>query len=222
MVVPVGAVREASITEAEWLAFADPEPMLEFLRGKVSDRQLRLFACACCRRRWNMLADARSRRAVKVAERYADGNATVEELNDARREAIEVANNLTAPPGLRRAERVKLIAYAAGRAASWGQEALTWAGEMAHPLTQNKLIRCIFGNPFRPVSLKPEWLAWNDRTIPKLAQAIYDERAFDRLPILADALEEAGCDNADVLAHCRGEGPHVRGCWVVDLLLGKA
>jgi hypothetical protein len=71
------------------------------------------------------------------------------------------------------------------------------------------------------VPLHPSWLRWDDGTIPKLAQAIYDERAFDHLPVLADALEEAGCANADILAHCRGPGEHVRGCWVVDLLLGK-
>jgi hypothetical protein len=66
------------------------------------------------------------------------------------------------------------------------------------------------------------WLAWNDGIVPKLAQAIYDDRVFDRLPILADALEEAGCTNADILNHCRQPGEHVRGCWVVDLLLGKS
>jgi hypothetical protein len=87
---------------------------------------------------------------------------------------------------------------------------------------QAKLVRDIFSNPFRPPSLDPSWLSWNDGTIPKLAQAIYDDRAFDRLPILADALEEAGCTNADILNHCRQPGEHVRGCWVVDLLLGKS
>jgi hypothetical protein len=84
------------------------------------------------------------------------------------------------------------------------------------------LFREIFGNPFRPVSLPPSWLAWNDGTIPKLARALYDERAFDRLPILADALEETGCTDAAILGHCRGPGPHVRGCWALDLLLGKS
>jgi hypothetical protein len=86
---------------------------------------------------------------------------------------------------------------------------------------QCDIIRDIFGNPFRPVALNPTCLAWNDGTVSRIAQAIYDERAFDRMPILADALEDAGCDNADILNHCRGDGPHVRGCWVVDLLLGK-
>ena len=75
---------------------------------------------------------------------------------------------------------------------------------------------------FREITLCAKWLRWNDGTLVRIAQAIYDNRAFDRLPILADALEDAGCDNADILAHCRGPGPHVRGCWVVDLLLGKS
>ena len=80
----------------------------------------------------------------------------------------------------------------------------------------------VVGNPFRPVSLSPSWLAWNDGAIGKMAQAIYDDRAFDRLPILADALEEAGCADREILDHCRSGGEHVRGCWVVDLLLGKS
>src|SRR5207244_889434 len=83
---------------------------------------------------------------------------------------------------------------------------------------QIALCRCIFGNPFRPVTVNPEWLT---STVIELARGIYDERAFDRLPILGDALQDAGCDNEDVLNHCRGDGPHARGCWVVDLVLGK-
>jgi hypothetical protein len=83
---------------------------------------------------------------------------------------------------------------------------------------QVPLVHDIFGNPLRPVTADPRWLT---STAVALAQAIYADRAFDRLPILADALEEAGCDSQDVLAHLRGDGPHVRGCWVVDLVLGK-
>jgi hypothetical protein len=79
-------------------------------------------------------------------------------------------------------------------------------------------LRDIFGNPFRPVTADPRWLT---STAVALARTIYTDRAFDRLPILADALEDMGCDNADVLTHCRGDGPHVRGCWVTDLVLGK-
>jgi hypothetical protein len=80
------------------------------------------------------------------------------------------------------------------------------------------LIRDIFGNPFRPVAVDARW---RTAAAVGLAASIYEDRAFDRLPILADALEEAGCDNDAILAHCRGDGPHVRGCWVVDLILGK-
>ena len=89
-----------------------------------------------------------------------------------------------------------------------GQEARTQVG----------LLRCIFGNPFRPVAVDP---AWRTTTVVQLAQGVYNDRAFDWLAILADALEEAGCTNADILGHLRGPGPHVRGCWVVDLVLGK-
>jgi hypothetical protein len=83
------------------------------------------------------------------------------------------------------------------------------------------LLRDVLGNPFRTVSVSPAWLTWEGGTVRQLARAIYDERAFDRLLVLADALEEAGCDNADLLSHCRGPGEHVRGCWVIDLLLGR-
>src|SRR5262245_6962567 len=78
---------------------------------------------------------------------------------------------------------------------------------------QRNLTRELLGNPFRPVSVRRDWLTWNDGTVPKLAQTIYDDRRFDIMPILADALEEAGCGDTDILSHCRGLGPHVRGCW---------
>ena len=85
------------------------------------------------------------------------------------------------------------------------------------------LLRDVFGNPFRPPPvIDPSWFASNDSAIRKMAQSIYDARAFDRLPLLADALEDAGCTDADILSHCRTPGEHVRGCWVVDLLLGKS
>jgi hypothetical protein len=81
------------------------------------------------------------------------------------------------------------------------------------------LIRDIFGNPLRPVRVNPSWLTSD---VAVLGRVVYDERAVDRLPILADALEDAGCTDGAILEHCRGPGPHVRGCWVVDLLLGKS
>ena len=79
----------------------------------------------------------------------------------------------------------------------------------------------LFGNPFRPAALDLAWLAWEGGTVAKLAQAIYDGRRFTKMPYLGDALEEAGCADAQILAHCRGPGPHVRGCWVLDLILGR-
>ncbi len=79
------------------------------------------------------------------------------------------------------------------------------------------LLRCIVGNPFRPEAGDPAWMT---PSVAALARAIYDERSFGRLAELADALQEAGCDNAALLAHCRGPGEHVRGCWVVDTILG--
>ena len=95
---------------------------------------------------------------------------------------------------------------------------VSFPGWVAERKAQASLLRDISGNPFRPVTIDR---AWRTATAVAIAQAIYDERAFDRLPVLADALEDAGCDNADLLGHCRSPGPHVRGCWVVDLLLGK-
>jgi hypothetical protein len=91
---------------------------------------------------------------------------------------------------------------------------------LAEAAVQADLLRDIIGDPYRRATASSSWLAWNDGTVRKLAQST-DEGAFDRLPILADALEEAGCTDEEILAHCRGPGPHVKGCWVVDLLQGR-
>src|SRR5205823_4083168 len=84
--------------------------------------------------------------------------------------------------------------------------------------SETLLVREIFGNPFHPVAIEPSWRSTN---VVSLSQTIYDERAFERMPILADALEDAGCTDAEVLEHCRQPGVHERGCWVLDLVLGK-
>jgi hypothetical protein len=95
-----------------------------------------------------------------------------------------------------------------------------WGGARAiEALAQCALVREIFGNPFRPPAIDPGRLG---RDAPAIARSIYDDRAFDRLPNLADALDEAGCVDAEILGHCRSEGDHVRGCWVVDAVLGLA
>ena len=95
-------------------------------------------------------------------------------------------------------------------------------------LTQAALVRCLFGNPFWPSGMSPLWLAWNDGTVPRLASKSYDSRSLptghldeERLTVLADALEEAGCTDDAILSHLRGPGPHVRGCWALDTVLGK-
>ena len=88
----------------------------------------------------------------------------------------------------------------------------------AEGCAQANFVRDIFGNPFRRVAVEPRWLTPG---VVELALTIYDQRAFDRMPILADTLQDAGCDNADIVNHCRQSGEHVRGCWVVDMILGK-
>jgi hypothetical protein len=111
------------------------------------------------------------------------------------------------------------MVHAVGYLNSKGSGVTQQGGDRSERAAQADLVRDIFGNPFRPVTVNPSWLT---STVVALAQGIYADRAFDRLPILADALQDAGCENEDVLNHCRSAGPHCRGCWVVDLLLGKS
>jgi hypothetical protein len=194
------------------------------LRGVTSDRKFRLFAVACCHRIWHLFTDARSRIAVEVAESYADGHANQGELERAYNEASRAHKAAFAAKGKELASlewaaqfAADAVAFFAARRASGFARGWTEKGASA----QADLLREMVMNEFRPVTVDPLWLAWNDAAIPRLAAGIYHDRAFDHLPILADALEDAGCDNTDILDHCRGPGPHVRGCWVIDLLLGK-
>jgi hypothetical protein len=116
------------------------------------------------------------------------------------------------------------LPYLAGAAALGVKNALVHEGVSERDVLagQSALLRDVLGPlPFRPVALSPLARHWNDGTAVRLAEAIYQERAFDRLPVLADALEEAGCSNPEILAHYRAAGPHARGCWVVDLVLAK-
>jgi hypothetical protein len=209
------------MTEAEWLASNDPTQMLEFLHGKASDRKLRLFAVACCRRIWNLL-DTIGRKAVEVSEQFADGLASPSVLMSTENLAWWGADGLNYEE-----DPVWNAGWAAHAALEGGQAdterlAAQASGREGEPSIQAGLLRCIIGNHFRPVTVESFWLSWNNGTVPKIAKSIYDERAFDRLPILADALEDAGCADLDILTHCRQPGEHVRGCWVIDLLLGKA
>ena len=225
------------MTEAEWLACDKPERMLRFLEGAASDRKLRLFGCACCRRVWHLFGDGVSRGAVEIAERFADGGASSGDLlaaqgavNDdsvvaypawfcadhgrdcpASRAAL-AAHWLTEPRTRARstAESTAVAAYYAGADAlrlailsqnpELGWDAADASARHFEETPQCHLLRDVFGNPFRPVAVDPAWLTPN---VVGLARTIYDERAFDRLPILADALLDAGCDNPDILEDCR-------------------
>jgi hypothetical protein len=212
------------MTEAEWLGCADPQAMLEELRGKASDRKLRLFAVACCRRVWHRLTDERSRRAVDFAKGFADGQVTDDALLEAERAASLALADLAGEDARMFAVGVTMAAarqIPLHRLVIFATEPSGGTSELTDS-PKCLLLRDIFGPlPFHTVAPDPRWLTWNHGTIPAIARRIYDERAFHDLPILADALEDAGCVNADILNHCRSDGPHVRGCWVVDLLLGK-
>ncbi len=250
------------MTEAEWLACEDPRPMLEGLRGKASHRKLRLFACACCRRIWSLPRGEVSRTAVEVAEHFADGLATADELTQIRTAAGQEADDrgvsfhttcmhwqhhpsYSSEEELTSLERQRDAAVAFA-AAAWPVDrrgsgasdevvlrattlvvqavqktfqALSPHAGQAEKGTQASLLRDVVRVP-GPV-VNRTWLAWDGGTVRHLAQGIYDARAFDRCPVLADALEEAGCTEQAVLEHLRGPGPHARGCWVVDALLVK-
>jgi hypothetical protein len=233
------------VTEEEWLQATDPSPMLEFLRGKASDRKFRLSSCAIARQLWRLLArdewrpppDERSTRAVELAEAFVEGQASEEDLRAAVGPARDASNDAwwsaSYPAVGEQFPVMAAAAYAEAAVAERVAEALADDTTLPHiegfheheqlnktyPTTA--ILRCLF-NPFSPIAFNPTWLAWKDGTVLKVAQAIYDERAFDRMPILADALEEAGCTNIEILNHCRQPGEHVRGCWVIDALLGKS
>jgi hypothetical protein len=207
-----------TVTEAEWLKCTDAAAMLHYLQGKTSDRKLRLFAVACCRRIRHILRGKRLRRAVKVAERHAERKATASEMASA---AWALRERSDPPANAARWSATVRADEAASQAIEWVTITVAVArGEDDSP-GQAELLRCIFGNPFRPITCNPSWLTWHDGLLVSIAQQMYESRDFTDMPILADALEEAGCTDTSILGHLRGPGPHVRGCWVIDLLIGK-
>lgn len=249
------------MTEKEWLSSDNLSPMLCFLRDRASNRKLRLFACACCRRIWHLMADERCRRAVEVSEDYADGLVSdadlaeagiaaqnaADALTDAAQESAYAAASFVSnsddfdrrdPDEDFVGSAVSDAAYAAAQASAAvaqvrGTEryrAVFESAFQAEKRAQFVLLHDIMGNPFHPPpSLDPAWLAWNDDTVKHLAQAAYEHRSLpdgtldgNRLAVLGDALEEAGCTDAELLAHLRSPGPHVRGCFALDAVLGKS
>jgi hypothetical protein len=224
------------MTEDDWLSATDPRPMLDSLhtRGGASERKLRLFTVACGRR-YRVLLDCYTRdpggeegagarlcdEILDAAERQADGAGSPKQLLMLQLQLGQQPTELLWTLGdILRGDTTPWGRLCEDRSAPVREEAGVDLDDLRRFLTG--LLRCVFGNPFRPApSLAPAVVSWNGSTVPKLAAAIYGERAFDRLPVLADALEDAGCTDAAILGHCRMGGEHARGCWVVDLVLGK-
>ena len=251
------------MTEAEWLACAEPSILLASLFARArgdkaaGDERFRRFAIACCRRVAEVL-EFGDKYALDCLEIYATSSMR-EALLKARRFHRSAANDASRDLSTARladgVTRLRAQARSLATSAVWTctkskstQAAMAYreaaatmatiktlrapipdshsynewlAPDPAELATQASFLRDIFGNPFRPAGINSSWVSWNDGAVRKLAQAIYNERVFDRLPLLADALEDAGCTDAAILSHCRQPGEHVRGCWVVDLLLGK-
>lgn len=235
------------MSEGNELPGAELERRLEEICVRASDRKLRLFACACAWCIWHLLRDRRCRRAVEIGERFADGAASVEDLVAAA-QVIEESLDLWPAPspqelwatwetghiarvaaGAARVRRAALsiplaaVDREAPRAALVAVQCVHDALGVTGRGQALRLLEDIFGPFSHPVpQLQAEVLAWRDHLAVRVAREIYDDRTFERLPILADALLDAGCDNDDLMAHCRRREEHVRGCWALDMLLGKS
>jgi hypothetical protein len=236
---------EASVTESEWAECRDTQAMLAFVGNRASDRKLRLFAAACCRRAWHLFSDERGREAVEAAERYADhllAEADREKHHRLAKAAVEAdwrkSRKWTANRWACKAAATSCTGWSPALGASWDAANALAQGvigpgpwpyrtrEWCQEITQQTaLLRCICGNPFRTISAEVPWRTTAVRTLARAADA---ERRLPggeldpaHLAVLADALAEAGCTDAQLLGHLRGPGPHVRGCWAVDLLLAK-
>jgi hypothetical protein len=232
------------MTDAEWLSdeLSVDERIyaLEEL-GRADGRKLRLYACAWARRLWDALGHRTHGRVVELAEDFADGLVGFEELAGAGATALEfreryqtVYDQEDICPG-----RV-VLATAEEDAASAARDAYYHASTVFNHLRDlpfpdpprgegPRLLREIFGNPSRPSSVDPAWLTYNGGIVAALARGAYTGRILPqgtldpaRLGVLADALEEAGCSDGEILTHLRAPGRHVRGCWAVDLILEQA
>jgi len=205
----------------------------------LGQRRLRLFGVAIMRRVADVFNDPCLHEIVEAVGGFADGIGTAVAFRNLQQQLRVRVFPLPLKEWSRigcrelltqhtREEFAHMVAYclaasdhaASNAADGYHYAALAIEGEdMAYEMTyQCDLIRDIFGNPFNPITIDPSWLT---STVIALAQKMYDTREFSAMPILADALMDAGCDNPQILEHCRGPGPHVRGCWVCDLCLGK-
>ena len=213
------------MTEVEWLTGGDPHRLINQLESDANRRKLRHFVCLCVRHSLPEPLDEWVPGTLASVERRADDPACIDpgewasvlqRLDDRRPRSLSVT-----PSDLRQVRLSNLLELTVGEDvyddAHEVVERLKEDGvDLAAPL---RLLRDIFGNPFRPVIFSPNW---RTDTAVMLAKQMYESRDSSAMPILADAIQDAGCDNEDVLNHCRGPGPHVRGCWVLDAVLGKA
>jgi hypothetical protein len=234
-----------AITETEWLTRNDlVMPSADLVVPHVSDRKLRLFAVACCGLVESHLTDDRSRHALSVAKRHTDGEVDDAELQMANEAAEQAASELQASMWAQGGDPNNdphcLAAWAVFNACDrplrpqydenyYGaggsamdfvlmQVSRALSGDLRNREGLMPLLREVVGNPFRPITFEA---TWRRSTVVALAQAAYDRRDFGSLPVLADALEDAGCDCRELLDHLRAGGLHVRGCWALDLVLGK-
>jgi hypothetical protein len=217
------------MTEDEWRSCADPERMIDELSAEWVPRKYRLFACACVRRIWFYIHSPRWHHVIELAEQVADGLALeselialVSHLRESHNPAVLAAEDASSADedidgaaGACAYHAAEAVANFAGRRGTSAWDSARRQERSA----QAQLVRCVFGlSPLRPIEVPDSSLT---PTAVSLAKNVYDNRDFERMPILADALEEAGCTNSDLLNHCRSDTPHARGCWVVDLILGK-
>jgi hypothetical protein len=214
------------MTDAEWSNCSEPDTPLLLLRGKLSDRKLRLFSCACCRRLWHLL-DSQAQDLVDVYERHLDGLVTPSVLAIAKARHQESVGRMNA--SYIAANTVTAATAGAAWAAAWNvvgeaRRALRHCSrrpDSHEPREQVTLFREIFGNPFRPVTFDPAIREWNGGTAVALARMMHERQDFNQAPLLADMLEDAGATAVQLLDHLRGAGEHVRGCFAVDLVMGK-
>jgi hypothetical protein len=232
------------MTERLWWKSTDPNPLLIFLQdGSSSERKLRLLACAFSRDLGKGIKDERFWNVVQIGERWTDeGNepigsreirAAVNQLGDEAYDTrdfdtyiatLDVLNLLD--PQYPLFMFVRSVPGVWGRLREIGRDAvdrlrfgISLRKQPPRPHHWCRFVRDIFENSFSPVAFSPEW---RTDTAIALARTMYESREFSAMPILADALQDAGCDNPDILVHCRDTSlTHVRGCWVVDLVLGK-
>jgi hypothetical protein len=194
-------VREIGVEESSffWLRSTKPFNMLSMIRSHASPRKLRLFAYAAACEEWEHDSLSTEYRAylLQLMEYLARGEPL--------------------PDGITLPNRSEFNLHPEGQDET--MKAVLWAAPTGHHFSRAHLLRDIFSNPFRPVAFDPNW---RTSTVVSLARSMYESRDFSAMPILSDALQDAGCDHADILDHCRGSGPHVRGCWVVDVALGNA